>query len=70
MTPCQIWLEQPIDQETGELLGDEVLLAECGGVSCDPDEAWLFLAKRVISKDEYLARMAALITGEPLTEAF
>lgn len=70
MTPCTIWLEQPVDEETGELVGDEVLLCECGGVPCDPSEAWTWLAKRPISKDEYLARMAALITGEPLTEVF
>lgn len=70
MTPCKIWLEQPVDEETGELLGDELLVCECGGVPCDAQEAWLWLAKRPISKDEYLARMASLITGEPLSEAF
>ncbi len=70
MTPCSIWLEQPIDEETGELLGDEQLCCECGGVTCDATDVWMFLAKRAISRDEYLARMAALITGENLTDAF
>src|SRR6185312_6599604 len=65
--PCSIYLEQPIDEETGELLGDEVLLCECGGVQCDPMEAWTWLAKRPISKSEYDCRLAELITGE--TEA-
>lgn len=70
MTPCSIWLEQPIDETTDELLGDEELCCECGGVSCDPTEAWSWLAKRPVSKDEYLARMAALITGENLSDEF
>ncbi len=64
MTPCSIWLEQPIDEVTGELMGDEVLLAECGGESCDPSESWMWLAKRPISKEEYDRRMAEMITGE------
>ncbi len=70
LTPCKIWLEQPVDEQTGELMGDEVHLCECGGVPCDATEAWVWLAKRPISKDEYLSRMAALLTGEPLSEAF
>jgi hypothetical protein len=70
MTPAVIWLEQPINEETGELMGDEVFLCEIGGVPVDATEAWTWLAGRVISKDEYLARMASLLTGEPLTEAF
>lgn len=70
MTPCQIWLEQPIDEETGELLGDEILVCECGGVPCDATEAWTWLAKRPIPKDEFHLRMAALMTGEEITEAF
>lgn len=70
MVPCSIWLEQPVDEETGELLGDEVLLAECGGVACDASEAWTWLAKRPISKDEYDRRMAELITGEALPLPF
>lgn len=51
--PCSIWLEQPVDDATGELLGDEVLLCECGGVLADPAEMWTWLAKRPISKEEY-----------------
>lgn len=62
--PCSIYLEQPIDEETGELLGDEVLLCECGGEHCDPMEAWSWLAKRAVSKEEYDERLAAMITGE------
>lgn len=62
--PCSIWLEQPMDEATGELIGDEVLLCECGGDPCDPEATWTWLAKRPISKEEYDRRMAELITGE------
>lgn len=68
--PCSIWLEQPVDDETGELLGDEVLLCECGGVETDAAEAWSWLAKRPISKEEYDRRSAEMITGESIELPF
>lgn len=68
--PCSIWLDQPVDPETGELLGDEVLLCECGGSETDAQEAWTWLAKRPISKEEYDERMVALISGKEITDAF
>ena len=69
-TPCSIWLEQPIDEETGELLGDEVLLCEIGGVPADPEAMWTWVAKRPCSREEYDRRMAELITGIPVDLPF
>jgi hypothetical protein len=58
--PASIWLEQDIDPETGELLGDEVWRAEILGESRDPEETWMRCAKRPICKlyyDQLLARL-------------
>lgn len=70
MVPASIYWEGPIDPETGELVGDEVLRCEIGGVQNDPVEAWTWIAKRPISRAEYDERMARMITGEELTDAF
>jgi hypothetical protein len=65
MVPASIFWESPeIDPETGEILADQELRCEIGGVAADPQEMWLWLAKRPISKSEYEQRLAALITGE------
>lgn len=52
MVPASIYWEGPKD-ENGNLCGDETLHAEIGGVPHDPDEAWLWCAKRVVSPEEY-----------------
>lgn len=71
MTPCSVTLVQAIDDETGELIGDELIVCECAGVPYDdPEEAWGFLAKRPISREEYDRRLAELITGETETLPF
>lgn len=64
LVPASIYWEGQIDPETGELLGDEVLRCEIGGVQMDPLEAWSWLAKRPIPKDEYERRLGELIDGE------
>ena len=70
MTPCSISLEQPIDEATGELLGDEVLTCECGGEDCDAEASWIYLAKRPITKEEYDRRLAEIVTGESAPTPF
>lgn len=58
--PARIWLYQPIDDDTGELCGDEVLRCEIDGrlVSTDDleafeEERWPFLAHQPITQDEF-----------------
>lgn len=58
--PAAIYWERQIDPETGEVLGDDILRCDVGGALCDPDEAWLWLAKRPISKEEYDERISEL----------
>lgn len=59
--PASIYMDQPVDIETGELTGDETLKAEILGETVDPEEAWLRLAKRPICKEFYLELMGKLI---------
>lgn len=49
--PVEIWLEQEIDPETGELTADERLMAVCNGQLCDPVKVWTYA--RAISAEEY-----------------
>lgn len=49
--PVRVWLDQPIDPETGELAGDETIRAACLGREVDPYRLWLSL--RPISRAEY-----------------
>lgn len=58
--PGSIWLEQPTDPDTGELIGDEVYRAEILGEPRDADDAWLWLAKRPICKLYYMQRLAEI----------
>ena len=51
--PCRIWLDQPTDPETGELMGDERLRCEVAGKERDPEEEWLRLADHPIPKAEF-----------------
>ena len=49
--PVEIWLEQEVDPETGELTADERLRAICNGEPRDPVKIWLYC--RAISAEEY-----------------
>lgn len=49
--PVEIWLEQEIDQETGELTAPEVMRAICNGEIRDPLSLWTYC--RAISAEEY-----------------
>lgn len=49
-----VWLDQPIDPETGELTGDECLAAICNGQAKRPDwikRNWTYL--RPITSEQY-----------------
>lgn len=58
--PVEIWLEQEIDPETGELVADERLRAICNGELRDPVSLWTFC--RAISLAEYDALTGAHAT--------
>lgn len=49
--PVEIWLEQQIDPETGELVADERLRALVNGENRDPVNVWPYC--RAISVEEY-----------------
>ena len=51
--PARIWMEQPIDAETGELTGDEILHCEVAGKERDADNEWMFLCTGAIPESEY-----------------
>ncbi len=51
--PARIWMQQPIDPETGELNNPEELCCEVDGERRDPDEQWTFLCRNPIPKNEY-----------------
>lgn len=53
-----IYMDQPFDPETGELIGDEVMRCEVAGQERDPAEEWLWLASRPVSQAEYLRLLA------------
>jgi len=59
--PASIYMEQPTDPETGELIGDEVFRAEILGAPMDAEEAWLRLAKRPICRLYYLELVGRLM---------
>lgn len=58
--PVEIWLEQKIDPETGELAADERLRAICNGERRDPVSIWTYC--RPIAADEYDALTGAHAT--------
>jgi hypothetical protein len=49
--PVEIWMEQEIDPETGELTAPERLRAICNGQLCRPETVWTYC--RPISASEY-----------------
>jgi len=51
--PARIYLDREVDEETGELLSDEVLRCEVNGTPRDPHQEWLWLAKYPVSVEEH-----------------
>lgn len=49
--PVEIWMEQDIDPETGELTAPERLRAICNAQLCRPESVWTYC--RPISASEY-----------------
>jgi hypothetical protein len=57
--PARIWLEQDVDEATGELLSDEIMLCEVDGKRCDPRDQWPRLWTGPISEAEFRYMTAA-----------
>ena len=57
--PARIFYEQPVDETTGELIGDEVMRCEVDGKRRVPDDEWTWLASDPISQEEFLAMSAS-----------
>ena len=51
--PARIWMDQPIDPDTGELCGDETLQCEVAGRWADPEDAWTWLCANPITEQEF-----------------
>ena len=58
LVPARIWLEQPVDDETGDLIGDEVLRCEVNGREADPIAQWSWLCGKPIARSEFDYMMA------------
>lgn len=50
---ARIWIESKTDDETGELIADEVIRCEINGDACDADIAWPYLCVNPIKKEEF-----------------
>lgn len=59
----KIFLEQQVDPETGELLGDEVMRCEVDGKRRVPEEEWTWVADNPISEEEFLDMLAPTFTA-------
>lgn len=69
--PGMIFMDQPIDEETGDLIGDETLRCvvarpeegwpSIAGHEVDPYDEWLNLARMPISKSEYHALQTLIL---------
>ena len=53
----RIWLEQPVDAETGELCGDAYYCCDVDGRPADPEHHWLFCCTQPIAETEYIYMM-------------
>lgn len=60
LLPGSIWLLQPTDPETGELIGDEEFRAELLGEPWEPNDAWLWFSKRPCCRLFYNQRLREL----------
>lgn len=66
MVPARIWIEQPLDPETGELIGDEVMRCEIDGELWPILEGWVSVARQPITRDEYVALLESRFVEEIL----
>lgn len=53
LVPARIWLEQDVNEATGELHSDEMLRCDVAGRAEDPFEAWTWLARHPISEGDF-----------------
>jgi hypothetical protein len=53
MVPARIWLVQVVDEETGELMADEVFACEVGGKPRSAAEQWSYLAANPITEADF-----------------
>lgn len=66
--PARIWMVQPIDLETGELVSDEFLQAEVNGAYADPMDCWSWICANPIREQEFhylTARIEHALRHEP-----
>lgn len=66
--PARIWMFQEIDEETGELLSDELLQCEVNGTYADPEDAWSWICANPIREQEFhylTARIEHAVRHEP-----
>lgn len=61
--PARIWMYQPTD-ESGELVGDEVMNCEVNGKWADADQQWSWLCGNPITEQEFLYLTASLKWAE------
>ena len=51
--PARIWMHQPTDPETGDLVGDETLQCEVDGQFADAEQQWSWLNGNPITEAEF-----------------
>ncbi len=51
--PARIWVYQPTDEETGDLVGDEVMQCEVNGYFADAEMQWQWLCSHPITEAEF-----------------
>lgn len=63
MVPARIWLFGEVDEETGELIDQEILQCEVNGEKADPVEQWSYLAGNPIPEAafNYLTALSAYV---------
>ena len=59
--PARIWLDQPVDLGTDELIDDERLLCELNGQRVDAEDQWPWLCANPISESEFNYLTASLM---------
>lgn len=53
--PCRIWLEQEIDEDTGELISEPVFRCLINGKPADASDQWSWLAGHPITEKQFRA---------------
>lgn len=64
MVPARIYWEGPTDED-GNPCGDETLRCEIGGTQRDPEEAWLWCARRPVSFEEFIYWLGQMMEEVP-----